>query len=474
MHKKVNELVFLRPWAMKQDTLIAMTEIVERHLNGVKLSQDEIAAKIGADKNEPPAYEVINGVANIPIFGVIAKRAGMVGSISQPRGTSVEQIQNDFLAALEDPKVNSILLNIDSPGGSVAGILELSDLIYQARGQKPVVAFANGQMDSAAYWLGSSAEKIFTTKSSEVGSIGVYTVISDYSILYHNEGIKKQVIKAGKFKAAGDPSKPLTEEEKNLIQEEVNSYYDLFVEAIARNRGLAMDNVLKVADGRVFIGQKAVDAGLADGIRTFEDLLGRGSSAAGGRGTKTKVIASSDGVQIETQGNLDKNHKQEEEKMQLTIEKVKAEHAAVADALLQEGKAAGIEEGKVIGIEEGKKIGIEEAKKAAAAEAVAAEKVRCSAILESMPPGARSIAATAIKEGLSVEASKAKFLDAINAGTIKSIGDGGGEEALNAAEAAAGSDPTGKKHLERAEKYAKENNCDVVTALKATAKPNKQ
>ena len=155
--------------------------------------------------------------------------------------------------------------------------------------------------------------------------------------------------------------------------------------------------------------------------------------------------------------------------MELTVEKIKAEHASVADALLQEGKAVGIEQGKTIGFEEGKKAGLQEGRIESAVEKVNAEKVRCAAIVEAMPPGARSIAALAIKDGLSVDAAKVKFLDAINAGTIASVGDGGGESPLGDAS----HDPTGKKHLERAQKYAKENNCDIVEALKATATINK-
>lgn len=453
--KKINELVVLRPWAMKQDTFMAMTQIVERHLKGEKLSQEEINARIGGEKAEPPILDIFGDVARIPVYGIIAKRANMVGGISQPRGTSTEQIQKDFLAALQEPRVKTLLLDIDSPGGSVGGISELSDLIFQSRGSKRILAFANGQMDSAAYWLGSAADEIYASKSSELGSIGVYTVLSDYSVLYHNEGIKKEIIKAGKFKATGDPSRPLTEDERAQIQEEIDAYYDLFVEAIARNRNMTRDSVIKLADGRVFIGQKAVDAGLADGIRTFEQLL----SASPGS-VKPKASASSMSVQIDQPNAIQAN--KEEKDMDLTIEKLKAEHKPLADALVAEGKASGIEEGKVAGLAEGKQSGAKETEKS--------ERARCAAIVSAMPQGAMAICVQAINDGLTVDAAKAKFLDAINAGTIKPLGQSvDTEEAGPAKIAKTENDPDGSKHLEAAKKYAKENKCGLMEALKATA-----
>jgi len=462
--RKINEFVLLRPWAMKEETLSVMSQIIERHMRGENLSADEIAARIGLpDKTEPSGYEVINGVAHIPIYGIIAKRSNMVTAISHPRGTSVEQIQKDFLSALNDPAVNTILLDVDSPGGSVGGVSELSDMIFEARGKKSIIAFANGQMDSAAYWIGSAAEKIFAAKSSEVGSIGVYTILSDYSVWYHNEGIKKQVVKAGKFKSAGDPSKPLTDDEKAVIQEEINSYYDLFVEAVARNRGMSRDDVLALADGRVYIGQKAKDVRLIDGIKSLESFF-----------TTTPVVKANKPTgknaskEEPTNGSTTLTIKEDEimSGESLTIERLKAEHKPIADTLIAEGRSAGLEEGKKIGFEDGKKAGEGSIREV--------ERKRLEGIFSSMPPGAEKIAIEAAKEGLSIEQAKDKFLKAITNGTIKSIGPDNPEAQGAKPMVKEEPDIDGKKHLDRAKAYQKENKCSMTEALQATAVKSKK
>ena len=272
--KKINEMFFLRPWAIKEDFLSPISEILERHASGQKLNFDEIfTAETRAGKSSKPSYEVIGGVARIPIYGVIAKRASMVNRISQPEGTSTEEVAKNFKAALKDESVKSIALDIDSPGGSVDGVSELSDLIYNAKRKKEVVAYASGQMCSAAYWIGSAANKIYATKSTEVGSIGVYAVMTDWSVANHNEGVKREVVKAGKYKAAGHPDKPMTQEDRAVVQDGVDQYFKLFTDAVSRNRGMNAQAVEQVATGRTFIGSQALDAGLIDGIAEIDSVL---------------------------------------------------------------------------------------------------------------------------------------------------------------------------------------------------------
>ncbi len=448
MSKKINEFVLLRPWAMKQETLLAMSQIIERHLRGEKLSESEIAARIGKDKREPTEYDVVGNVAVIPVYGIIAKRANLVGGISQPQGTSVEQIQKDFLAAVDDPAVSTVLLDIDSPGGSVGGVSELADLIYASRGKKRIIAFANGQMDSAAYWIGSSADEIFASNSAEIGSIGVYTILSDYSVWYHNEGIKKQIIKAGKFKAAGDPSKPLTDDEKAIIQEEIDSYYELFVDAVARNRSINRGDVLALADGRVYIGKKALDAGLIDDVRTFESFFSVVNVGKNKSTLKTTVPQRDDDI------NLSQTKTSEEDKSmgELTVEKLKAENKPLADALMSEGKAAGLEEGKSQGRQE----------------ALNEEKARVAGIIGATASGAEKLALEAIKDGSTSEAFKDKLLKAMQDGTIKSVGPDN-PDARDATDKAKQDDAQGKNHLERARAYQKEHKCSLAVALQETA-----
>lgn len=399
--KKINDVFFLRPWAIKEDVLAVMIEIVERHLKGEKLSHEEIIARIGSDKKDSPDYEVINGVAQIPVYGIIAKRMSMVNGISQPRGTSVEEIERNFTKAVKDDNVEKILLDIDSPGGSVDGIDELSELIYESRGTKPIIAFANGMMASAAYYIGSAADKVYASKSAEVGSIGVYTVLQDLSVMAHNMGMKTEIIRAGKYKATGHPLKPLTEDDRAVVQTEIDKYFELFTDAIKRNRGFAVDEVAAVANGKVFIGREAVEMGLVDGIERFDTLLRSAGKSSPKTSSATAKAAS--GVQIDK----DKTQQpiNQEENMDITIESLKANHKAVADALIAEGKQVGITEGKAVGLAEGEVIGAQKAKDA--------EALRVKTIMEAMPQGMEAVALSAIKEAKTAEETKDMYLKAM-------------------------------------------------------------
>lgn len=350
--KKINELFFLRPWAIKEDLLSPMSEIVERHLAGKKLSKEEIeAATQKTGKGIKTDYEVANGVARIPIYGVIAKRASLVNGVSQPKGTSVEEIARNFRAAVKDDTVQAIALDIDSPGGSVDGISELSDMIYAAchgsKKKKDVYAYANGQMCSAAYWIGSAAEKIFATKSTEVGSIGVYAVMTDWTVANHNEGIKREVIKAGRHKAAGHPDKPITEEDRAVVQGEVNEYYKLFTEAVMQNRNMAREEIEKVATGKVFIGSQALDAGLIDGIEEIDSVFegGPGGSMAQAAAPAKADIEQEAGIETGSQPS-----KQEEvndmDLTKLTLEEFRAARADLVSQLVTEGIVQGKAEAK--------------------------------------------------------------------------------------------------------------------------------
>jgi len=256
-----------RPWAIRENYLQVISSAVKELLNG-----DEEAAGKRFGEDFQPGYEVSGGVAIISISGIIFKRQSLFRRLFQS-GTSILRIQNDLNAALVDKDVSTILLDIDSPGGSVDGVAELADLVYEARSRKEIIAYANGQMASAAYWIGSAASKIYASKTAEVGSIGVYAVVEDWSVHNHNAGIKVDVIKAGRYKAAGHPDRPFTEDDREVIQAEVNEYFNLFVEAVARHRRFSKEQMAAVANGRIFIGQKAASARLVDGIRKVNELV---------------------------------------------------------------------------------------------------------------------------------------------------------------------------------------------------------
>lgn len=263
------------PWAILPEKLLEIQAVYGAHLRGEQIDIAGVEAKLGKQLNNSKSlgYTIINGVAVIPIEGVISKRMNLFSQISG--GVSTQMLQSDFAAALADPMAHSILLLIDSPGGSIDGLQQAADDIRAGRGVKPVYAFADGLMASAAYWIGSAAEKVFSASdTTAVGSIGVIAKHVDYSKAQEKDGVKVTDVYAGKYKALGSKNAPLSNEGRAMIQAQVDHAYSVFVDAVAKNRGVSAQTVLdKMADGRVFFGKQAVDAGLVDGISSMADII---------------------------------------------------------------------------------------------------------------------------------------------------------------------------------------------------------
>jgi signal peptide peptidase SppA len=264
--------VLTAPWAIEPAKLLEIQAIYATHLRGDKIDIAALEAKLGRPlANEPKGYEVRDGVAVLALDGVIAKRANLFSQISG--GVSTELVGRDFKAALADPAVHSIILAIDSPGGTVDGTISLAELV--AASSKPVVALASGTMASAAYWIGSAAQAVYITDATTVvGSIGVVATHTDVSKAQATQGIKTTEIAAGKYKRIASSYEPLSKEGRQTIQDQVDYTYALFVDAVAKQRGVSADKVLAdMADGRIFIGQQAIDAGLVDGVATLDALI---------------------------------------------------------------------------------------------------------------------------------------------------------------------------------------------------------
>lgn len=185
-----------------------------------------------------------------------------------------ESLALEFNSLLEDSSIQGIILEIDSPGGMVAGINELSEMIFNARGKKPkgVITRGSGDVDSAAYWLGSSAEKIYIDNVATVGSIGVVATYLDYSGWEEINGIKEIEIVS-----SNAPNKRVditTEEGQSEIRKNLDDMEEVFISSVARNRGVTLEKVKSdFGQGGVLVGQSAIDAGLADGFMSLEGLI---------------------------------------------------------------------------------------------------------------------------------------------------------------------------------------------------------
>lgn len=260
-------------WAIDPDKLDQIVAFLALQASGEKLAAEEVEARI-ARQAERDVQRQEGAVAILPLRGVIANRMNMMSEISG--GTSSESFGKMFDMAVADSGVKAIIMDVESPGGVVTGTDELSSKIFSARGKKPIIAHVNGYAASAAYWIATAADEVIMTASAEVGSIGVIGVHDDVSAALEKMGVKKTVIKAGKFKGEGNSFGPLSEEAITYRQQQADSYYDDFVRAVARNRGVSLSAVRDgFGQGRMVRAEAAIAEGMADRIASLDETIAR-------------------------------------------------------------------------------------------------------------------------------------------------------------------------------------------------------
>ena len=267
------------PWALMPERLNAFTAVMARWSQDMPASADVLAAidedRSVRDARRQTATAVSSGgIAVLPLYGVVTQRGNMVDDVSGPGSVSTQQFASALRQALADDTVSQILIDIDSPGGSVYGVSELADEITQARSQKPVVAVANSLAASAAYWIGCSASEFYVSPGGEVGSIGVWQAHFDHSQALAAEGVKPTLVSAGKFKVEGNPYAPLDDDAQAFMQSRVDDYYASFTKAVARGRGVPIAQVREgMGQGRVLGADAAMAQNMVDGVATFDDVV---------------------------------------------------------------------------------------------------------------------------------------------------------------------------------------------------------
>lgn len=268
----VAQYVTETPWAILRSKLDEIEAILQFHMAGNKFTAEELRARFGEPSQAPEAMKR-GAVAVIPLRGVVAHRMGGMSEMSGAMST--ERFSGMFRQALGDDSVSAIVIDIDSPGGTIAGVTELAAEIYAARGRKPIVAHVNALAASAAYWIASAADRIESTPSGQVGSIGVITSEHvDTTEADEKDGIKRTVIAAGKYKAEGHG--PLSDEAKAAIQARVDDAYATMTKDIARGRGVEASVVREgFGEGRVVSAKDALKMGMIDKIATFDETVGR-------------------------------------------------------------------------------------------------------------------------------------------------------------------------------------------------------
>lgn len=321
------------PWAVMPDKLDEIRTIYETHMRGEKIDIKAVEARLGRPlSNDQTPYEVVDGVAIVPMVGVLAKRANMFMSISG--GASTQMLGEMLSAAVDDPSVRAIVLAVDSPGGAVDGVQQLANQVRAVRGVKPIVTVADGAIASGAYWIGSGADNVYLADLTTLaGSIGVVYTHVDTSARQAQSGVKNTDITAGKYKRIASGNAPLSEEGLATIQGQVDQLYSVFVNDVATNRGVSVDQVLSdMADGRVFVGQQAIDAGLVDGVSTLAEVVAQLAASSNRAGVARNVKPPS------SKGNAS-----------MDMQQLKAEHPQLHAAILAEGHAAGMLEGQTAG-----------------------------------------------------------------------------------------------------------------------------
>ncbi len=365
-------------WAIQPDTLAMIWDIYEARLSrGGRLSAEQIAEIEAATgktlEGTRLSSQVQDGVAIIPVMGPMIPRANMLQEMSG--ATSYGMIRNDVANALNDSSIRSILLNFDTPGGSVNQLYDLATFLRTANTVKPVAAWTDGSMTSAGQLLGAATgETWIGSDSAQLGSIGVITMHRDISAAEEKRGEKTTLIYSGRDKAVGHPFGPLSEDHRGVIQGRLDYLYSTFVDSIASYRAMDRNQVAnEVADARIFTGRQAIDAGLADGMTSLDDMV----AMMRDKGMK-RTYSAATALSAES-------HTEVTSMDRATLQN---EHAALFAEVLAEGRAAG------------------------AAEAVAEERARIAGVLAVPAVGHGSLVSAALTDGSTAEQLSLRILQA--------------------------------------------------------------
>jgi capsid assembly protease len=215
-------------------------------------------------------YEEQGGVAVVPIVGELAHRATAINSMSGSVGYA--GLQTHLLNLAQDGRVSGILLDMDTPGGEVGGLAELSDSLGEIGKAMPLWAIANSSMNSAGYWIGSVADRVLATPYARVGSIGVVAMHVDVSKAMAKKGVVTTFIHAGKHKIDGNSFEPLSRDAKRQIATSVADIYDQFVGHVSAARRLD-ENSVRDTEARVYGAKEALEIGLIDDISTLSKAI---------------------------------------------------------------------------------------------------------------------------------------------------------------------------------------------------------
>ncbi len=275
-------------WAASQQWAIersALTQIIEIASREHVADFDAVAARQGKALSRDSSATLRGDVAVVSINGPIFRYASMFSEISG--ATSIEQATLDLQAALNDPQIRAVVLDIDSPGGVLAGVSDFAKAVRAGAARKHVVGFVGGMGASAAFWIASAARELIVSDTAVVGSVGVIsTVVVDDNA---------KVVEIVSTQSPQKRPDLRTDAGRKVVQKVVDDLANVFIDSVARYRGTSATNVLKnYGQGSVLVGRAAVEAGMADGVGTFESVLA--SFDGGGSGPTVARIKQDSGV----------------------------------------------------------------------------------------------------------------------------------------------------------------------------------
>lgn len=269
------------------DQLWALPPEQVQHILSELAQNQSGAAALAPAQPQSKGYSVSGGVAVIPIHGAITRTTIYSSYSGQPLSLGQDRI----LAALADGSVRAILLDVNSPGGAVPGAKELADRVAEAAKEKPMAAYANGLMASAAMWIAAATGRVLAPVTATVGSVGVIWVHADWSRLNEKMGLSYSYITGGKWKAAGNPDHPLGEEERELFQRQVSQIHGIFKADVIRGLGLTAPES-QWAEGQTMLAADASEQarGIARFATTVEHAAGTRDLAATPQGVKSGIV----------------------------------------------------------------------------------------------------------------------------------------------------------------------------------------
>lgn len=221
-------------------------------------------------ESEQVDFTVLKGIAIVNVRGVLLKRSSFIF-----RGSSLKTIEQTFDRLRIDNAIRGVVVNVDSPGGSVAGTNEAAMALRKLSEAKPTLSYCCDLTASAAYWIASQAREVSANAPALVGSIGTYCVVPDSSEAAEKAEVIVHVVRAGEFKGVGTPGTAITDEHLEHMQHLVDGINEHFLKAVRKGRSMSKEQLSKVSDGRTFIAADAKKLNLIDRIEKFEDAFDR-------------------------------------------------------------------------------------------------------------------------------------------------------------------------------------------------------